>query len=90
MLIRRISGILIYIDKMSRAPTAYFVFANEQRAEVLKELAAQSENGKPSVAKASKVIGERWKALSDEERQKYKDIAAQKSAELKGLISTKI
>lgn len=68
-----------------RAPTAYFIFAGECRPQVMKELQDQSENGKVSIAVVGKTIGAKWAELSDEEKQKYKDLAAQKAQELKGI-----
>lgn len=68
-----------------RAPTAYFLFTAEVRADVHKELLATSSDGKVSVATVSKAIGEKWRHMSDEEKQRYKDLAAQKAAELNGV-----
>lgn len=66
-----------------RAPTAYFLFAGEVRPEIQADIAAQND-GKVSVAAIGKAIGLRWKQLSEEDRQKYKD----KAKELKGLFNT--
>jgi hypothetical protein len=69
-------------DKKVKGPTAYFVFSEENRAEVHTELLKdQPEGAKVSVAVVAKALGERWKALADEDKQKYKDIAAKKKAE---------
>jgi len=69
---------------MPRGPTAYFLFTAEQRSAVQEELKskATSENEKISVATISKAIGEKWRSLSDEEKQRYKDLAAEKAAEM--------
>jgi len=66
-----------------RAPTAYFIFAGEHRANIYAEIAA-ANNGKASVALVGKAIGEKWKELTEEQKQSYKDQAAQKARELKG------
>ncbi len=66
-----------------RAPTAYFLFAADHRAAIQQEV-SEANGGKASVALVGKVIGEKWHQLSDEERQRYKDLAAQKAQELKG------
>ncbi len=66
-----------------RAPTAYFIFAGEVRDAVREEIAA-TNGGKASVALVGKAVGERWKALTDEQKQHYKDIAAEKAREVKG------
>jgi len=70
-----------------RGPTAYFLFAGEIREAVQKEIAADN-NGKAGVAAVGKAIGQRWHALTDEDRQSYRDRASQKAAELKGIITS--
>lgn len=67
-----------------RAPTAYFLFAAEVRDAVREEIAA-ANGGKAGVAAVGKAVGERWKALTDEQKQHYKDVAADKARELKGV-----
>lgn len=64
-----------------RAPTAYFLFSDEQRAAAKAELAAQG--GKAGVAEVAQLIGRRWGALSDEDKQQYKERAQQ----LKGIAA---
>lgn len=59
---------------MGRGPTAYFLFSDENRASAKAELEAQPD-GKKGVAQVAKLIGQRWAALSDEEKQKYKERA---------------
>ncbi|KAL4431280.1 hypothetical protein ABPG75_006536 [Micractinium tetrahymenae] len=59
---------------MGRGPTAYFLFSDENRASAKAELAEQP--GKHGVAQVAKLIGQRWAALSEEEKQVYKDRAA--------------
>ena len=69
-------------DKKIKGPTAYFAFTECTRAAVQSELLKdQPEGSKVSVAVVAKALGERWKALAEEDKQKYKDIAAQKKAE---------
>ena len=67
---------------VKRAPSAYFVFANEQRACTKEELQAAAEDGKaPSVAKVAKSIGQKWRVLGEAGQQPYKDKAAVLAAE---------
>ena len=56
-----------------RGPTAYFLFSDEQRAICKAELEAQG--GKHGVAQVAKLVGQKWAALSDEEKQQYKERA---------------
>ena len=69
--------------------SAYFVFADSVRGAVREELleiqkSSDSNDGavqpKISVASIAKEIGVRWKALSDEQRQIWKDKAAEENA----------
>jgi hypothetical protein len=62
-----------------RGPTAYFLFAEEQRAAAKVQLEAQA-GAKTGVAQVAKLIGSKWAALSDEEKDKYK----QRALKLKG------
>jgi histone H3/H4 len=64
-----------------RGPTAYFLFADDVRANVTSEI--RERGGKVDVAAIGKAIGVLWKELTEEQRQKYKDIAAGKSKEIK-------
>lgn len=66
---------------MTRAPSAYFLFAEAVRAQVQAELQAENPEAKISVATLGKAIGERWRALSDEQKQHYKTLAAEKAVE---------
>jgi len=68
-----------------RAPTAYFLFAAEQRSKVQEELAARNGE-KVGVAAVAKAIGERWQQLSDEEKDQYKKLAAEKAEALRGVF----
>lgn len=66
-----------------RAPTftAYFVFAETVRASVTEELrAAPGAEGKVGVAQIGKAIGEKWRELSEDEKNKFKEAAAAKTA----------
>ena len=65
-----------------RAPTAYFIFAGEVREDVQREVAEQND-GKAPVGLVGKAIGKRWSKLTDEEKQKYKDLSQQKAQALK-------
>lgn len=63
-------------------PTAYFLFASEHRAAAKAELEAQA-GAKSGVAQVAKLIGAKWSALSDEEKEVYK----QRAQQLKGEAS---
>ena len=70
-----------------RAPSAYFIFGGEQRNVIREELLAEKrkelgDDAKVSVADVAKEIGRRWKELTEEERQRYKDVSAAKAKEL--------
>ena len=52
-----------------RATTAYFYYAGEMRERV------KAENPDLKITEMAKVIGAKWKALSDDEKQKYNDMA---------------
>ena len=52
-----------------RATTAYFYFTADMRERV------KEENPDLKVTEIAKVIGAKWKALTDEEKQKYNDMA---------------
>lgn len=65
-----------------RATSAYFVFANEQRADTKDKLLAASTDGKaPSVAEVAKCIGQKWRELGETGQQQYKGKAAALTAE---------
>jgi len=53
-----------------RGLSAYMFFANEQRENV------RTENPGIAFGQVGKVLGERWKALSDKQRQPYEAKAA--------------
>ncbi|KAL0039431.1 hypothetical protein WJX79_007991 [Trebouxia sp. C0005] len=66
-----------------RGPSAYFVFANEQRAATKEELVATVTDGKaPSVADVAKSIGHKWRELGGSGQQAYKDKAALLAADI--------
>lgn len=70
-----------------RAPSAYFIFGGEHRVAIKEALLAErrkecGDDAKVSVADVAKEIGRRWKELSEEERQRYKDMSADKAKEL--------
>lgn len=65
-----------------RAPSAYFVFANDQRCKAKEELLAAATDGKaPSVAEVAKCIGQKWRELGETGQQEYKVKAATLAAE---------
>lgn len=61
--------------------TAYFLFCAEKRPEVQEQLKADANGEKVSVTAVAKALGQLWKQLTDAERQSYKELAAQKTAE---------
>ncbi|XP_006659014.1 high mobility group B protein 7 [Oryza brachyantha] len=62
--------------KGKRPPTAFFLFLADFRKEYKAE-----HPGNKSVSAAAKEGGERWKAMSDEEKKPYLDKAAELKAE---------
>ena len=70
--------------KPPRGPTAYFIFADEKRDTVKQAIQEAAPDGKAGVAAVGKAIGELWGKLSDEEKQGYKYLAAQRGAALQG------
>lgn len=67
-----------------RGPSAYFLFAEEQREIVKAEL--QKHDGKVGVAAIGKEIGARWQMLTDEQKKTYKE----KAQELKGIFQLRL
>lgn len=63
-----------------RGPSAYFLFAEEQREIVKAEL--QKHDGKVGVAAIGKEIGARWQMLTDEQKKTYKEKAQELKAQL--------
>jgi len=59
-------------NKPKRAPSAYFLFANEERARILKKNASL----KSDVAKVAKLIGEAWGSVSDKDKARFQSKAA--------------
>jgi len=59
--------------KPKRPPSAFFVFMSEFR----QEYNAENPNNK-SVANVSKAAGEKWRAMSDEDKAPYVEKAGQK------------
>ena len=65
-----------------RAPSAYFVFANDRRSEAKEGLLAAATDGKvPSVAEVAKYVGQKWRELGETGQQEYKDKAAANAAD---------
>ncbi|CAL8461902.1 g1433 [Coccomyxa elongata] len=63
-----------------RPPTAFFIFSEEQRESTRAECVAQAEAGaKISVAAVAKAIGEKWHALTDDEKAAYKEKALERA-----------
>eukprot|EP00240_Pyramimonas_obovata_P006923 CAMPEP_0118923724 /NCGR_PEP_ID=MMETSP1169-20130426/2145_1 /TAXON_ID=36882 /ORGANISM="Pyramimonas obovata, Strain CCMP722" /LENGTH=163 /DNA_ID=CAMNT_0006864751 /DNA_START=54 /DNA_END=542 /DNA_ORIENTATION=+ len=61
--------------------TPYFLFCNEARESAREEFAKQGVPN-PTGAAVAKVLGERWKNLSEEEKTHYKNKAGEIAAEL--------
>jgi len=57
--------------------TAYLLFSNSVRAQ------SRTENPELKMTQIAKVIGQKWKALTDEERQKWMDLAVKEKEEYK-------
>ncbi|KAK9820321.1 hypothetical protein WJX72_008959 [[Myrmecia] bisecta] len=53
-----------------RAPTAYFVFLEQNRESTRAEVVAAASGEKVSVAVVAKALGEKWRQLSEEEKAK--------------------
>lgn len=66
----------------TRGKTAYFIFSEQHRAAVYSELqvAAGGEGAKVPVTVVAKAIGQKWKALTDEEKERYKTLAQEAAA----------
>lgn len=60
---------------MKKPQSAYFIFSGERRQEIKDELLKDKET--VSMGEVAKAIGSAWKSLSDEERQRYQDLAAE-------------
>ena len=66
-----------------RGPTAFFLFSEERREQARAECVAAAEAGaKISVAVVAKVIGEKWRALTDAEKAEYQEKASQRAKQL--------
>lgn len=63
-----------------RAVSAYFLFCNEHRGTAKAEYLAASGTEKVNVAAIAKLLGEKWRQLTDEERKTYQAKAAELSA----------
>jgi hypothetical protein len=63
-----------------KGPTAYMLFSEEQRPEVMGGLRAEAPDGKVSVTVVAKAIGELWKGLTEEQKAAYKEKAQQRAA----------
>lgn len=58
--------------KVKRGPTGYLLYANSVRADITAELKAEIEgDGKVKSSDVTKVLGPRWKALSDEDKAEW-------------------
>nr|ACN31083.1 unknown [Zea mays] len=71
--------------KPKRPPSAFFVFMSEFRQEY-----QALHPGNKSVATVSKAAGEKWRAMSDQEKQPYVDQAGQKKLYLHEQCDPKI
>mmetsp|Transcript_124617 Transcript_124617/g.357933 ORF Transcript_124617/g.357933 Transcript_124617/m.357933 type:complete len:335 (-) Transcript_124617:87-1091(-) len=62
------------VQKPKRAQSAYFLFANEMREQVTKEIKEKGE-GKFKLGDVAKEVGVRWAALSAEAKKPYEEKA---------------
>ena len=62
-------------NKPKRAQSAYFIFSNEKRPDLMKK--AKENGGKVDVTVVSKELGKMWSELSDKKKKPYEKIAAQ-------------
>ena len=60
-----------------RPKNAYMIFTDSVREEVKAQLVTASADGKVRVSEVSKVCGERWKAMSAEDKQPFVDANAE-------------
>ena len=66
--------------KRTMPVSGYLAFANAKRNEVREALLAIPENeGKVGIAKLGKELGARWRQLSDEEKETYKQLAIEQA-----------
>lgn len=57
---------------LKKGRTAYFIFQNEKRPEVMEEFASSSSETKASVTNVAKRIGQLWANLSTEDKEIYR------------------
>ena len=69
---------------MKKPQSAYFIFSGERRQEIKDELLKDKET--VSMGEVAKAIGSAWKALSDEERQRYQDMASEQKELYKEML----
>jgi hypothetical protein len=62
-------------EQPKKAQTAYFMWLNEHRAEISKEI------GSSKIPEVARKAAEKWKALSTEEKKSYEDRAAKAKVE---------
>lgn len=67
--------------KKHKGPSAYMIFAEEQRPGLLVKLRAESADGKVPVTVVAKALGELWKSLPETEQQSYRDKAQQRAVD---------
>lgn len=68
-------------DPPTKPKTAYFIFSGEHREEV------KAENPSLSLTDISKVLGEKWKALTDDEKAEYTKKAEKEKEEYNRKLS---
>ena len=71
-----------------RPKNAFFLFTASVREDVKAELVAKAEDGKIKVADVSKVCGERWKAMTTEDKQPFVDANAEAKADYEKAMET--
>lgn len=60
------------LGQPKRTRSAFFFFCHERRPAVME--AYKNENAKVNVGEISKILGARWQALSDSDREKYTEM----------------
>jgi hypothetical protein len=73
--------------KRIKGPTAYMLFSEEQRPDMMAKLRSEAPEGKVAVTVVAKALGELWKTLSDEQKAAYKEKAQQRAAGMRCISS---
>lgn len=71
-----------------RPKNAFMLFTDSIREEVKAELVAKADDGKIRVADISKVCGERWKAMTADEKKPFEDANTEAKADYEKAMET--